>query len=51
MTEIGDAGAGNEPHISRADHCNAHRFCSSAGRLPRAGDRTHHISSVLVDDA
>ena len=31
MTEIGNARAGNEPHISRADHCNAHRFCSSAG--------------------
>jgi hypothetical protein len=29
MAEISDARAGNEPHIPRANHCNAHRFCSS----------------------
>ena len=32
MTEIGDAGAGNESHISRADHCNAHRSAPHMGR-------------------
>ena len=34
MTEIRDAGPGNKPNISRADHCNAHRFRSSHGSLP-----------------
>jgi hypothetical protein len=53
MTEIGDASAGNESHISRADHCHAHRFCSSDGSPP-LGSRLHadgrtDITSVAAD--
>jgi hypothetical protein len=35
MAEIGDARAGNEPHVSRADHCKRASLLLSRG-LPRA---------------